>query len=233
MCLLIVMLNMRDNIGSLRKEAETALRLLYALEQFKQSLSCEECVEKINKNVNFWLIYERSVQTSLFLGIRRLYENKAHTFNFQKIVDLCITNIELFSKQSLRSRKVSGSANASEWIDGYMEDVYEPTKDDFNSLAKVVRQNSKKMKGIYSDVANTVYAHAVHTDHLAISAKMQDLKLDEIEIALNSVWHVYDQIWQMYENGASPDLEIKAYPYKKEIIDSIIQQLGCECLQAR
>lgn len=220
---------MRDSIDSLRKEAETTLRVLYALEQFRRSLSCEDCVEKINKNAYFWLIYESSVRTNLFLGIRRLYENKADTFNFQKFVELCIENVESFSKQSLRSRRLSGSSNASEWIDGYMEDVYEPTKEDFNSLAKVVRQNSGKMKGVYSDVASKVFAHAVHTDHASIFAKMQDLNFDEIETALNSIWHAYDQIWQMYENGRSPVLEIKAYPYKKEIIDSVIQQLGCEC----
>lgn len=223
------MQNMRDSIDSLRKEAETTLRALYALEQFRRSLSCEDCVEKINKNANFWLIYDSSVRTSLLLGIRRLYENKAHTFNFHKFVELCKKNVDSFSKHSLRSRKLSGSSNVSEWIDGYMEDVYEPTKEDFSSLAKVVRQNSKKMKGVYSDVASTVFAHAVHTDHASIFAKMQDLNFDEIETALSSIWHAYDQIWRMYENGSRPVLEITAYRYKKEIIDSVIQQLGCEC----
>lgn len=41
------MLNMRDRIDNLRKEAETTLRVLYALMQFRNSITCEECVNKI------------------------------------------------------------------------------------------------------------------------------------------------------------------------------------------
>lgn len=138
------MLRMRDYIDSLRKEAETTLRVLYALMQFRQSITCKECVNKINENPHFWLIYESSICTNLFIGIRRLFENKADTFNFQSFIKSCIENLKSFSKDALRIRKVDSSTNAHEWIDGYMQKAYEPTQEDFLSLARLVKSNSKK-----------------------------------------------------------------------------------------
>lgn len=223
------MLNMREHIDSLRKEAETTLRVLYALMQFRHSITCKQCVNKINENANFWVVYESSVRTNLFIGIRRLFENKANTFNFQKFVEFCVKNIESFSRESIRERKISGSSNADEWIDEYMTGVYEPSEEDFNSLARLVRKNSKKMKGVYTNIASTVYAHAVHMSHPVISDMMKGLEFEEIEMALNSIWHVYEQIWQIYENGRQPNIEIKAYPYKQEVFDSVISQVGCRC----
>jgi len=223
------MLKMRDHINNLRKEAETTIRVLYALKQFRHSITCKECVKKINKNTYFWQIYECSLRTNLFIGIRRLYENKNGTFNFQKFIEMCIANVDLFSKESLRKRKLENSKNANEWIDEYMSNTYEVSEDDFTSLSRLVKNNSKKMKSIYSNVASTIFAHAVHIDHEIMHEMMKDLDFDEIEKALNSIWHVYEQIWQMYENGREPYLEIKVYPYKKEVIDSVAIQVGCKC----
>ena len=149
-----------EHIDNLRKEAETTLRVLFALMQFRHSITCKQCVDKINENADFWLIYESSVRTNLFIGIRRLFENKANTSNFQKFIEACVNNIESFSKESVRERKISGSKNANEWIDEYVKGVYEPSQEDFNSLDRLVRENSKKMKGVYTNVASTVFAHA-------------------------------------------------------------------------
>lgn len=217
---------MREHINNLRKETETTLRVLCALRQFRLFITKQETVNKINENPYFWLIYESSLRTNLFLGIRRLYESKSGTFNFQRFINLCIDNIDKFSKESLRSRKVSGSSNASEWIDEYMFDVYEPKEEDFKEFARVVRNNSKKMKGIYSDAASKIFAHAIHMDHASISNVMEQLNFGEMEIALTSIWHSYEQIWQMYENGKQPTFNVGTYPYQQEVIDSVIKQLG-------
>ncbi len=217
---------MREQIDNLRKETETTLRVLYALKQFRLFITKQEDVEKLNENADFWLIYESSLRTNLFVGIRRLYEGKYDTFNFHTFMFHCIKNVDLFSKESLRERKMAASANADEWIDDYMKDVYEPTEEDFKKLARGVRNNSKKMKGIYTEAASKIYAHAVHMDHATIASITNKLSFEEIEAALLSIWHTYDQIWQMYENGREPQFDIGSYPYEQEVIDSVIKQLG-------
>ena len=216
---------MRELIDNLRKETETTLRVLYALKQFRLFLTKQEDVNKINKNYYFWQIYEVSIRTNLFIGIRRLYEVKSGTFNFQKFIEKCIEKKSAFSKKSLRARKIKASRNSSDWIDSYMKDTYEPTENDFKALSKIVRNNSKKMKGIYTEVANKIYAHAIHLDKASMEGIAGNLEFDEIESALLSIWHCYNQVWQMYENGRKPEFEIGVYRYKQEVYDSLIKQL--------
>lgn len=217
---------MRDLIDNLRKETETTLRVFYALQQFRLFLTSSEGVEKINKNLYFWKIYESSLRTNMFVGIRRLFEAKPGTFNFQKFIDSCIENIHLFSKDALRARKIKDSRNTYEWLDDYMKDVYEANELDFRSLARLVRDNSKNMKGLYIDAATKIYAHAIHMDHISMEKLSEKLNFEEIEQALNSIWHAYGQVWQMFENGRPPHFEIKPYPYAQEVIDSVIKQVN-------
>jgi hypothetical protein len=217
---------MRETIENLRRETETTLRVLYALKQFRLFISKKDSVDKINTNPDFWRIFEVSVRTNLFIGIRRLYEGANDTFNFQQVINKCRENIDVFSADSLRNRKMLASSNAIEWIDTYMADVYEPIDEDFKKLAKIVRKNSKKMKGIYSEAASRIYAHAIHMDHAVIAKLTDKLSFDEMETALESIWHCYNQISRMYENGTKPVFEITKYPYKQEVYESLIKQLG-------
>ncbi|RLL50988.1 hypothetical protein D8Y20_10275 [Mariprofundus sp. EBB-1] len=217
---------MRETIDNLRRETETTLRMLYALKQFRLFVSRQNDVNKINENPDFWKIFEVSVRTNLFIGIRRLYEGKNGTFNFQQVIRKCLENMDDFSAESLRCRKIAGSSNANEWIDSFMENVYEPNNDDFKNLAIIVRKRSKRMKGIYSDAASKIYAHAIHLDYSSIAEITDQLSFDEMETALESIWHCYNQIWRMYENGERPAFEVLKYPYEQEVYDSLIRQLG-------
>ncbi len=217
---------MRDVIRNLRNETETTLRVFYALRQFRYFVSKAEAVEKINQNANFWLLFETSLRTNLFLGIRRLYEAKRDTFNFQTFINSCLENIDEFAPSALRERKCAGRANAHEWIEKYMQDVYEPSAQDFRALARLVRENSRKMKGPYIDAATKIYAHAIHLDRASMAEISDQLNFEEIEQALLSIWHVYEQIWQLYENGCRPNLEVTSYPYVQEVVDSVSEQVG-------
>ncbi|MBL4900902.1 MAG: hypothetical protein JKX76_14930 [Colwellia sp.] len=217
---------MIDQLEHLRRETESCLRVFYSLKQFRSYLQEGETTALLNKNPEFWQVYEISVRSRLFIGIRRLYEGKNNTFNFQNFINKCIASVDDFSKDKLRKRKLSLGQESTEWIDSYMEGVYEATEEDFRTLSKIVRSNSKRMKGIYSDAASTIYAHGVHMDHAKISQISDQLNFDEMEKALLSIWHCYEQVWQMYLNGQKPLLEVIQYPYKSEVIESLDKQLG-------
>ena len=219
------MQNIRHTIYNLIKETESTLRFFYILKKFRILISNKKDVDKINENVYFWLLFEASVRTNLFIGIRRLYEGKSDTFNFNNFISECIDNIEEYTKESLRERKIQGSSNANEWIDNYMKEAYEPTVDDFKGMARLVRDNSKKMRGIYTNAASRIYVHAIHMDHTSITEITDQLKFDEIEEALLSIWHCYEQVWQMYENGREPIFNIGRYPYEQEVYESLEKQL--------
>jgi len=216
---------MRIILETLRKEAESTIRTFYALQQFKYLLTSIEDVDRINANIYFWRIFEGSLLTKLFIGIRRLFENKSDTFNFQRALNLIKNNIEDFQPTALEQRKLAGHSNRPEWLDEYMVNVYAPHEEDFNALAKLVRPSSKRMKGVYTDAASKIFAHAVHTDATTINNLLADINLDEIENSLNVIWHFYEQVWSMYENGRMPLLIVLTYPYKEEVQQSVVQQL--------
>lgn len=215
----------RDHLNTLRNETESSLRALYALRQFRILLSDQKSVNELNKNVHFWQIFDSALATKLFISLRRLYDSNGDTFTVQSFIKDCIDHVDQFSSAALRKRKMEGSANAHEWIDGFMKDVHEPTAEDFKKLARLFNVNSKRMKGLYTDIASKVYAHAIHTDTEEIFKLSHGANFDEIESALTSIWHVYQQVWQMYENGRVPDLNIGKYQYIDEVVDSVNRQV--------
>lgn len=220
---------MRQNINHLRNEVETTLRTFLALKQFRTSLTCKECVKKINDNFHFWKILDRSLQTSMFIGIRRLFDSGKDTFTFYRAINDFQENIQEFSKESLRKRKMDSSTNASEWIDEYMKDVHDVTTDDFKMLKKIVGVSSQDIKKFAEKEISQIYAHAIVLDYVTQNMKLNDLNFEKIELALNAIWHVYEQVWQMYENGKKPVNIVTAYPYEKEVSDAISRQISCVC----
>jgi len=73
---------MRETFKVLRTKIEVALNSLYLQRAFKESLSEQSNVDKINLNAEFWQCIEISLNTQIFISLRRLYENGVDTFNF-------------------------------------------------------------------------------------------------------------------------------------------------------
>jgi hypothetical protein len=217
--------SMRSEINNFRIIIESSLRFLYSLIAFHEALANEEYVSAMNKNANFWRLFEASMLSSVFISIRRLYENESDSLNFQNFIRNCSSNLEEFNLQNVKNRKIISGALSIEEAERYIIGKYEPSKEDFAKLAKHVKNQSTNMKGAYINVASKVYAHAIHFTHSEALKPNQALNLYEIEKALLSVWHVYEQIWRLYENGRKPEYNESKYQYKDEVIESVIAQL--------
>jgi len=63
-------------------------------------------------------------------------------------------------------------------------------------------------------------------DQASMKKLSEKLNFEEIEQALISIWHAYEQVWHLFENGRRPHFEIRPYPYEQEVIDSVIKQVG-------
>jgi len=217
---------MKSEIDKFRIISESSLRFLYASIAFHEALSDESKVKFLNRNPDYWRLFEASMLSNVFLSVRRLYENKHDSFNVQKLISVFIQNIDDFSLESVKRRKIANGALSSIQAEKYIEGKYEPNEDDFKNMAKYIRERSKRMKGVYTNVASKVYAHAIHFSHSEVLKPNQSLNLYEIEKALLSIWHVYEQVWQLYENGRRPELCEPSYQYKNEVIESVIAQIA-------
>jgi len=216
---------MKKTLETLRSEAESTIRVLHALKQFTILRGSREHVDKMNENVYFWLLFESSLFSKLFIGIRRLFENDKDTFNFQRILNMIKANIKDFLPDAIEQRKMAGKTERPAWLDEYMTKVHTPAEADFNALARLVRPHRKRMAGLYTAVASKVFAHAVHTDTSDINKMLQGTNFKEIEDALNAIWHFYEQVWQMYENGRKPSLQVSSYPYDSEVQNCVTKQI--------
>lgn len=214
-------------LENLRKETNTTLTIFYSLKKFRLWVAFEgKALEKINENPHFWNIFEVSVRTNLFISLRRLYEGKQGTFNFQHFIEQCIKNTSDFTKEGILSRLNGTTLKNNLGHEFDEENIYEATEDDFRELARTVRVNSKKMKGLYSDAASKIYAHAIHMDFYTIVEVTDQLEFDDMENALLSIWHCYKQVWGMYVYGKKPEYTIGKYQYEQDVYDCLTKQLG-------
>jgi hypothetical protein len=214
-------MSLKVHIESLRREVETTIRVFYAYESMAKLLSEQQYVDLVNNNVYFWKIFLSSIQTKLFIALGRLYDDSNDAFSFRNFMKICRENIKEFGQDYLEKRKLNGSSTRPEWLDDYLKDAYFAVTGDIDALAKLARPFNKKMKGLYKEIRSKVFAHAIHTDAIVISNLLEDTNLHEIESALTALWSIYSQVWQMFENGRKPTLEIEPYPYKDEVTNCV------------
>lgn len=214
-------MKLKTDLDRLRSEIETAVRVFYAYEAFNKLLIEQRHVDLINTNVYFWKIFLSSIQTKLFIALGRLYDDSNDAFSFHRFINNCRVNINEFGRDYLEKRKMDGVSDRPEWLDDYLNDAYFAEIKDIEALAKLARPFTKRMKGLYKEIRSKVFAHAIHTDAEVISNLFEDTDLEEIESALLALWSIYSQVWQLYNNGRKPTLELEAYPYKAEVIDCV------------
>jgi hypothetical protein len=209
------------HIEKFRGEIETAIRVLCAYEAMFKLLSDQQYVDLVNNNVYFWKIFLSSVQTKLFIALGRLYDDSNGAFSFQTFIKTCRENIEEFGHESFEKRRLIGYATRPDWLDDYLRGAYFAKVEDIDALARLARPFNKKMKGLYKEIRSKVFAHAIHTDKIAISNLFEGTNFKEIDDALTALWSIYSQVSQLYHNARQPTLEIETYPYKAEVYDSV------------
>ena len=216
---------MKNEIETLRAETESTIRALHALKQFIVLHGSKKHVKKMNENVHFWMLFHSALLTKLFIGIRRLFETDRDSFNFQHALNSFKANINEFTPAALERRRMEGKTTRPGYLTKYIEEAYTPSAADFDSLARLVRPHKKRMTGLYSTAASKVFAHAVHTNKSAIDNALAGTNFEEIEEALNVLWHFYEQIWQLYENGRKPSNVVNPYPYAEEVQKCVDRQI--------
>ncbi|WP_085297600.1 AbiU2 domain-containing protein [Cognaticolwellia mytili] len=166
-----------------------------------------ELLSAMNQTPNSWIFLRHSMMLSLIMTLGRIFDIDGDTISIDDLIKSCISDIHLFSKDSLRARKLKGSGNANEWIDDYMAKVYEPTQKDF----QILRGDIAKFRSVYQDVfqpiRHNIFAHsnkeyAEKTDELWAATKKVN-----IEDLLNFLVDFDATIHEVFNNGKQPILK--------------------------
>jgi len=156
----------------------------------------------LNTSPLSWITIRHSMMLSLIMALGRIFDTDGDAVSIDDLIKSCIDEVELFSKPSLRKRKLMQSGFKKEWIDEYIEKAYEPCEMDFQILKPEINKYKKIYQEYYRPIRHKIFAHndKVHfgnTDELWKSTKnanMLDMLnfLEDLKIALQ----------EAYNNGA-------------------------------
>jgi len=120
----------------------------------------KEIYNALNENALSWSIITHSLQNNFFVTIGRLFDTSGDAFSIHAFLRACIDNIDQFGIDALRKRKLLGiSGEEPDWLDGYLEEAYVPSVEDFQRLRGEISKHQKDYEAIYRPIRNKVIAH--------------------------------------------------------------------------
>ena len=198
-----------------RKDAEQALQFFYA-DLAVNSVAAEDkrIYHLLNRAPLFWMTVVGALQASCFISLGRIFDQKS-THNLDRLLGIAQQNPGIFSKAELADRKRRGSANADDWLDEYLRDVYVPTCDDFRRLRKYVARRRKIYESNYRDLRHKVFAHNVCSDTKEVEALFAKTKVRELQQLLTFLSRLREALWDLLHNGRKPTIRPVRYSVKR------------------
>jgi len=156
----------------------------------------------LNKNSLSWNIILHSLQCTFFITIGRLFDIDEKTFSVHAFLRACITNIDQFSKNVLRERKIKGSeTDEFPWLDKYIEKSYQPSKEDFLRLKGEISKRQKQYDSIYKPIRHKIFAHKELKEIKCVDELFKKAKIGEMQDLLCFLYQIENIIFQLLYNG--------------------------------
>lgn len=160
----------------------------------------------LNVNALSWVFIRHSMMVSLIMALGRVFDTNGESVSVDDLIKSCITDIDLFTKSSLRERK-SKSHNASEWIDSYMETTYEPSESDFQRLKPQIKKYRDVFNNYYKPIRHKIFAHSDKQSFTQTNELWSATKGANIEDMLNFLEDLKITLQEAYQNGRKPELK--------------------------
>lgn len=79
-----------------------------------------------------WNTIRHSMMVSLIMTLERIFDTDGDTVSVDDLIKGCINEVDIFSKENLRTRKLSQPGFKAEWIDDFIGNSFEPTSTDLH-----------------------------------------------------------------------------------------------------
>ncbi len=205
----------RHELEVFRTEVESSILFFYTDLTIKAVLSDnKEALKIVNRTPLFWRTNFGSLQTSFFIVLGRIFDQKSN-HNVDKLLQAAQNNSIIFSAQALERRKREENANANEWIDNYMKDVYVPSANDFRRLRKYVNKYRIIYKDKYQDIRRKIFAHKELSKKDDVQKLYTRTNIREIQKLIIFLNRLYVALWELFNNGHKPTLKSMKYSVKR------------------
>lgn len=211
------------NIGDIKelcKEFESEVNAVcwsfYTWKNIKKIAANDEKIHHaLNGNALSWTIILYSLQSTFFITIARLFDIDKKSFSTRTFLKECSENINQFSKDALRERKIKGSdAGKPPWLDEFIEKSYQPNKKDFLKLKGEVSKRQKLYNSIYKPIRHEIFAHKDIERIKCVDELFREVKIDETQDLLYFLYQIKMIIRELLENGIWE--KIGYYPFNEE-----------------
>ena len=157
----------------------------------------------LNRNPLSWNIILYSLQSTFFITIGRLFDTDGKSFSVHTFLRKCIKNIDQFSKDALRERKIKGSeADKLPWLDEFIEKSYQPNEEDFLKLKGEVSKRQKQYKSRCKPIRDKIIAHKDLKNIKCVDELFREVKIDEMQDLLCFLYQIKMIIRELLENGS-------------------------------
>jgi HEPN superfamily AbiU2-like protein len=184
-----------------RKEADEAVQHLYAYLTMHAVATEDQAVRQLfNTFPLFWLTTLRGLQTSLFMVLGRIFSQDSE-HNLDALLKLAETNREIFSRESLATRKSSITGLD---VKAYVSDAHIPTHEDFRGFRREVKEWRRIYEANYREVRNQIFAHAEVSQPEEIHNLFAKTKIEELELLVTDLVALHTRLQGWLQNGTPP-----------------------------
>lgn len=213
-----------------RNELNTAGQAFYAWKAINNLASSnEKFYSALNKNALLWNIIVNSLHNTFFITLGRIFDSDNNSFSVYTFLRACIDNIDQFSKESLRNRRIKDlKGDKPSCLNKFIEESYAPVEKDFQMLRGETSKKQKEYEDIYRPIRHKIIAH---TDKKTID-NAQDLfkktNVEQIEGILQFLYQIEMIVYCLFENGELSkigDFFYKEKDYVQKDIESLLNML--------
>lgn len=207
----------KKNFDLMDREVLTAIESFYTYIGIHNYLASNKAIhETLNQNPSFWKITFHALENTFFITLGRIFDDDPKSHSIHKLVNICLQNPQLFSKESLAKRRI-GNGEKPEWLDNYLSGAFEPSASGIRIFKKEVSKLKRVYNSVYGDIRDKVIAHTEFNDPIQISQLFSRTQVGEIEKLLYGLYDLLHVLWELLNNGRKPEFGIQTYDYKERI----------------
>jgi DNA-binding ferritin-like protein len=186
-----------------RAEIDTAAQAFFLWRAINRRASEDRGIYRgLNEQALSWNILTHSLQTTFFIVLGRLFDTDGDAFSVHAFLRSCIENVEQFSKDALRQRKLANSSGGEpEWLDEYINSAYVAVEKDFQIMRSELSKRQKRYEKVYRPIRNMVVAHKDAATMDNVDALFGKTNVAEIEELLCFLHQIQETVFQLLHNG--------------------------------
>ena len=169
-------------LGVFGGEIKTAIRSLYCWRTVNLAARDNtRLYNLLNRHALFFITVVDALRTNFMIVLGRVFDDDKRSHSINRLLQIAEDNPSIFSKVALAERMRRGSANAGDWLDEYMRDVYVPTPADFKRIRRYVDARRKIYESNYKKLRNKQEAHKDRIDQKTVQYLLARTSSRELE----------------------------------------------------